>query len=224
MRVLIIDDDPGVRRYIQRVLERSEIESVAADGPEAGRAMLAGAATPFDVMLLDISMPGQTGWDFLSELREQGDQTPVIFLTAHHTVQERVRGLRMGADDYVPKPFEAAELVARIEAVVRRRESLPVLAVGELRIDLARRVVERGGSRIDVSPREFDVLGELALARGKVLSRALLLERVWDIKFDPGTKVVEVQIARLRRKLGRDETSVIETVVGEGYRIAVPAS
>lgn len=224
MRVLIIDDDPGVRRYIQRVLERSEIEPVAADGPEAGRAALAEAGTPFDVMLLDISMPGQTGWDFLSELREQGDQTPVIFLTAHHTVQERVRGLRMGADDYILKPFEGAELVARIEAVVRSRESLPVLTIGELRIDLARRVVELAGSRIDVSPREFDVLGELAMARGEVLSRADLLERVWDIRFDPGTKVVEVQIARLRRKLGREEGSVIETVVGEGYRIAMPAS
>lgn len=224
MRVLIIDDDPGVRRYIQRVLERSEIEPVAADGPEAGRAALAEAGTPFDVMLLDISMPGQTGWDFLSELREQGDQTPVIFLTAHHTVQERVRGLRMGADDYILKPFEGAELVARIEAVVRSRESLPVLTIGELRIDLARRVVELTGSRIDVSPREFDVLGELAMARGEVLSRADLLERVWDIRFDPGTKVVEVQIARLRRKLGREEGSVIETVVGEGYRIAMPAS
>lgn len=224
MRVLIIDDDPGVRRYIQRVLERSEIEPVAADGPEAGRAALAEAGTPFDVMLLDISMPGQTGWDFLSELREQGDQTPVIFLTAHHTVQERVRGLRMGADDYILKPFEGAELVARIEAVVRSRESLPVLTIGDLRIDLARRVVELAGSRIDVSPREFDVLGELAMARGEVLSRADLLERVWDIRFDPGTKVVEVQIARLRRKLGREEGAVIETVVGEGYRIAMPTS
>lgn len=223
MKVLIIDDDPGVRRYIQRVLERSDIEGVAADGPEAARATLAEAASPFDVMLLDISMPGQSGWDFLSELREQGDETPVIFLTAHHTVQERVRGLRMGADDYVLKPFEGAELVARIEAVVRRRESLPVLTIGDLRVDLARRVVERGGERVEVSPREFDVLGELVQARGKILSKADLLKRVWDIDFDPGTKVVEVQVARLRRKLDKDDGSVIETVVGEGYRMAVPA-
>ena len=222
MKVLIIDDDPGVRRYIQRVLEKSEVEGVEAAGPAEGREHLAGSPGTFDVMLLDISMPGQSGWDFLSEIREAGDDTPVIFLTAHHTVEERVRGLRMGADDYILKPFEGAELVARIEAVVRRRESLPVLTVGELRVDLARRIVERGGERIEISPREFDVLGELVQARGKVISKSELLKRVWDIDFDPGTKVVEVQVARLRRKLDKEEPSLIETIVGRGYRVITP--
>lgn len=219
MKVLIIDDDPGVRRYIQRILEKSDIEGVAAAGPSEGHERLAEFQGAFDIMLLDISMPGQSGWEFLAERREAGDETPVIFLTAHHTVEERVRGLRMGADDYMLKPFEGAELVARIEAVVRRREAMPVLTVGELRIDLARRHVERGGRRVDVSPREFDVLGELVKARGKILSKSDLLERVWGIDFDPGTKVVEVQVARLRRKLGRDQPSLIETVIGEGYRL-----
>jgi len=174
-------------------------------------------------MLLDISMPEQSGWEFLEELREAGEEIPVIFLTAHHTVEERVRGLRMGADDYVLKPFEGPELIARIEAVVRRRESLPVFTVGELRIDLGRRLVERGGERIEVSPREFDVLGELVQARGKILSKSDLLSRVWGMDFDPGTKVVEVQVARLRRKLGRNQPALIETVVGKGYRVATAA-
>jgi DNA-binding response OmpR family regulator len=220
MKVLVIDDDSGVRRYIQRVLEKHGMQGFVADGPEQARLELAGSHAPFDVILLDISMPGQSGWGFLEQMRAAGDDTPAIFLTAHHTVEERVRGLRMGADDYVLKPFEASELVARVEAVVRRRVSLPVLSVGELRVDLARRIVERSGERIEISPREFDVLGELVRAGGKILSKPELLRRVWGIDFDPGTKVVEVQVARLRRKLDRDAPSVIETVVGQGYRLA----
>jgi len=220
MKVLIIDDDPGVRRYIQRTLENAGIESVAAAGTSEGREQLSRGQGTIDVILLDISMPEQSGWEFLEELRAGGDEIPVIFLTAHHTVEERVRGLRMGADDYVLKPFEGPELIARLEAVVRRRESLPVFTLGDLRIDLARRLVERGGERIEVSPREFDVLGELVQARGQVLSKSELLRRVWGMDFDPGTKVVEVQVARLRRKLGRNEPALIETVVGKGYRVA----
>lgn len=220
MRILIIDDDPGVRSYILRVLEESDFHGDAVAGPEEGRDRLAGNGA-YDAILLDVSMPHQTGWEFLEDLRARGDETPVIFLTAHHTVEERVRGLRLGADDYVLKPFEASELIARIEAVVRRRHSLPVLTVKDLKVDLARRVVERGGVRIEVSPREFDVLGELVQARGAILSRSELLRRVWDIDFDPGTKVVEVQVARLRRKLDREPPSLIQTVVGEGYRVAV---
>lgn len=220
MKVLVIDDDSGVRRYIQRLLEQSGMRGFVAEGPDQGRLSLDGPDAPFDVILLDISMPGQSGWEFLEQMREGGDDTPVIFLTAHHTVEERVKGLRMGADDYVGKPFEASELVARLEAVVRRRHSLPILAVGDLRVDLARRIVKRGGERIEISPREFDVLGELMQAGGKILSKSELLRRVWGINSDPGTKVVEVQVARLRRKLDREAPSVIETVIGQGYRVA----
>lgn len=220
MKVLIIDDDEGMRRYIQRVLAKQGIDGIAVGSPSEAR-ITRQEHSEVDLILLDISMPGQSGWEYLQEMRDAGDETSVIFLTAHHTVEERVKGLRMGADDYILKPFETPELLARIEAVVRRRQSLPVLAVGDLRIDLARRIVERGGSRIEVTPREFAVLGELAQARGEVLSKSELLKRVWEIDFDPGTKVVEVQVARLRRKLDSGEpSSVIETVVGEGYRMA----
>ena len=144
----------------------------------------------------------------------------MIFLTAHQSTEERVRGLRLGADDYIVKPFESEELLARLEAVHRRRKSLPVLTVGPLRIDVGRRIVDLNGERIELSPREFDVLGELVQSAGRTVSRAELLRNVWGIEFDPGTKIVEVQVARLRRKLGRGTTSIIQTVVGEGYRLS----
>lgn len=220
MKVLIIDDDPGVRKFLARVLDVHGWESEAVARPSEARPVLAEA--DFDAILLDVSMPGETGWEFLEAIRAEGDDTPVIFLTAHQTVEERVRGLRLGADDYVVKPFEPDELIARLEAVYRRRHSMPVLTVGPLRIDLARRVVELDGERIEISPREFEVLGELVQARGQTLSKAELLRRVWGIDFDPGTKVVEVQVARLRRKLARTGGQLIQTVIGEGYRLGDP--
>jgi len=221
IRVLIVDDDAGIRRFIRRVLEEEGMQSEAAADPDEARRILGETRTPFDAILLDVSLPRQSGWEYLEELREGGDQTPVNFLTAHHAVEERVRGLRLGADDYVVKPFAPAELIARVEAVVRRRQSLPIVTVGDLSIDVARRTVERDGHRVELSPREFGVLAELAIAHGETLSKADLLERVWDIQFDPGTKVVEVQITRLRRKLGRGgHSSLIETVPGRGYRLS----
>ncbi len=225
MRILVVDDDPGVRRYIQRVLERNDMESVAVAGADEARNRLDAERGEIDLMLLDITMPRESGWDFLIQQREAGNEKPTIFLTAHHSIEDRVRGLRMGADDYIIKPFAGEELVARIEAVMRRRESLPTFSVGDLRVDLASRIVERGEERIELSPREFDVLGALVQARGRTVSRRELLRRVWDIEFDPGTKIVEVQIARLRRKLDENRHgSLIETVVGEGYRIPVHGS
>lgn len=222
MRVLIIDDDALVRDSLDAVLSRAGIEAVAASCPEEARAVLGALENgAFDVILLDVSMPGETGWDFLQGLREGGDTTPTIFLTGSSTVEERVRGLEMGADDFIAKPFETKELMARIEAVVRRAQSLPIVEVGDLRIDLGRRVVERAGRRIEISPREFDVLRALGEARGRVLSRSELLDRVWGIHFDPGTNVVEVQMARLRRKVDRGARPLIQTVVGEGYRLSV---
>ena len=220
MKVLIVDDEPGIRRYLERILELNGIEgSVASDSVEARAHLEHGA---FDVILLDVSMPGESGWDLLQAIRAAGDETPVIFLTAHQSTEERVRGLRLGADDYIVKPFESEELLARLEAVHRRRKALPVLTVGPLRIDVGRRIVDLNGERIELSPREFDVLGELVQSAGRTVSRAELLRNVWGIEFDPGTKIVEVQVARLRRKLGRGTTSIIQTVVGEGYRLSEP--
>ena len=134
-------------------------------------------------------------------------------------MEERVKGLQLGADDYVAKPFDSTELIARMEAVVRRRRALPAIEVGDLRIDLGRRVVERGARRIETSPREFDLLRTLAESQGSALSRKDLLQSVWGIEFDPGTNVVEVQISRLRRKIDACGPPMIETLVGEGYRL-----
>lgn len=172
----------------------------------------------FDVILLDVALPGESGWDFLDSLRDSGNTTPVIFLTGSRALEERVRGLRLGADDYVVKPFETDELMARIEVVLRRQPASE-LEVGDLMIDLKRRLVQSGDRRIELSPRGFDLLRELAEARGRALSKDELLRRVWDIEFDPGTNVVEVQVARLRKKLQDHGASRIETVMGKGYRL-----
>lgn len=222
MKLLIVDDDPQILSYVQRLLEDHGIECVAAPAADEALSILAKAESPFDVILLDVSLPGRSGWEIIDDLRAGGDETPVIFLTGHHAVEERVKGFELGADDYIIKPFEAIELLARVEAVVRRRQSLPVLVLGDLRLDLGRRFASREGERIDVSPREFDLLHALMEAKGGVLSRTQLLRDVWGLNFDPGTKVVEVQVARLRRKIDRTGTPMIQTLVGQGYRIHAP--
>ncbi|TDJ73994.1 MAG: response regulator transcription factor [Planctomycetota bacterium] len=220
MKILVVDDDEDVRVFVQRLLERNGMECATAEDSSAALALLKERDRGyFDVILLDVMMPVQSGWDLLDELRQAGDETPVIFLTARQTVEERVKGLRLGADDYVAKPFDSAELIARMEAVVRRRRSLPAIEVGDLRIDLGRRVVERGERRIETSPREFDLLRALAESPGRALSRKDLLQTVWGIEFDPGTNVVEVQISRLRRKIDACGPPMIETLVGKGYRL-----
>ena len=217
---LVVDDDPAICSLIQQILEGEGLEVRTAESAADARLLIeVSQVRPFDLMLLDVSMPGQTGWEFLESLRADGQQIPVIFLTAHQSVESRVKGLSLGADDYITKPFEPTEVVARVEAVLRRARSLPVLVMGDLTIDLARRIVARDGKRTDLSPKEFDVLVSLVDAKGGVVSKEDLLSGVWGLNLDPGTKVVEVQIARLRNKLGRREDALIETVIGQGYRI-----
>jgi len=219
MRVLIVDDDPGLRGVIARGLEKAGMEcTAAASADEAERVMAQGPG--YDVMLLDVVMPGRSGFELLEALRARGDDTSIIFLTGQHAVGERIRGLRMGADDYVVKPFELNELEARIEAVFRRRQMIPVIEIGTLKIDLGRRFVEHEGKRLEMSPREFDVLRALVESHGKVVTRAMLLHSIWGIDFDPGTNLVDVVIGRLRKKLGSDGPRYIETIVGEGYRFS----
>ncbi|MBI5432689.1 MAG: response regulator transcription factor [Planctomycetes bacterium] len=221
MRLLIVDDDPKFRTYISSGLQESGIETATAADGEAALSILKSDPRAFDLILLDVMMPAKTGWDLLMEIRQQGRETPVIFVTARDSVEERVKGLRLGADDYVIKPFAFNELVARIEAVIRRRKSLAPIEIADLRLDLAKRQVLRSGKPIDLSPREFDLLLALARANGKVLTRADLLRDVWSIDFDPGTNVVDVHIGRLRRKLGREGSPLIHTVRGEGYRFSL---
>ncbi len=223
MRVLLVEDDPDFRLLAQHALGKSGVQVESAPSAEAALARLrAGPPGWFDCVLLDVVMPGASGWDLLLEIREQGDEVPVIFVTGREKVEERVRGLRMGADDYLVKPIEFDELLARIEAVLRRRRELADIRFGELHLDLARRRASRGKQRIELSPREYDLLLVLARAGGQVVSRERLLGEVWDLPFDPGTNVLDVHIGRLRKKLDVHGPPLIRTVRGAGYQLVQP--
>lgn len=218
--LLVVDDDPKFRRTICKGLADSGLRSESASNAEEARTILEGPDAPaFDLILLDVMMPGASGWEFLDAIRSDGNRTPVIFLTARHEVNERVKGLRLGADDYIVKPFEFSELLARIDVVLRRTPKATTIVVGDLTLDPVKRRVDRNGVRIDMSPRELDLLQILADSPEKVFTREELLREVWDISFDPGTNLVNVQIARLRQRLNRHGPPLIETVVGQGYRI-----
>jgi two-component system copper resistance phosphate regulon response regulator CusR len=225
VHLLLVDDDPKFRNTIQRGLGESGMQvETAASGEAASELLRERGPGTFDLLLLDVMLPRSTGWDVLEELRRRGDQTPVIFLTARSAVEERVKGLMLGADDYVIKPFEFSELLARIEAVHRRHSRAANLVVGVLSLDLERRVVECRGVRIEMSPREFELLLALARAKGRVLTRSELLAKVWGMEFDPGTNVVNVLVARLRRRLDVWAPNLIRTVVGEGYVLELQSS
>jgi DNA-binding response OmpR family regulator len=225
LNVLVIDDDDAFREFLTLALREEGHEPTAASSAEAGKAVLEERPTEFfDVILLDVEMPGASGWDVLMGLREVGDETPVIFVTGREAVEERVKGLRMGADDYVVKPFEIAELLARMEAAVRARRALTRLRFGDLVVDQARRKVHRGEMQVDLSPREYDLLHALIEARGELVTREKLLQQVWDMRFDPGTNVLDVHIGRVRRKLDRHGPPLIQTVRGKGYKLLMHAA
>jgi len=220
-RILVVDDDPKFRRFMLEGLLESGYHGEAAAGADEARDLLA-RSEPFQLILLDVMMPGETGWRFIEALRAAGDRTPVIFLTARHSVDERVRGLRLGAEDYVIKPFAFSELLARIEVALRKQKRQSEIAVGDIVLDLDRRAVRRDGHVIEMSPREFDLLLTLVRARGRVMSREELLRIVWGIDFDPGTNVVDVLVARLRKRIDRRGKSTIRTVFGKGYALSDP--
>jgi two-component system OmpR family response regulator len=219
MRCLVVDDDPKLREYVQAGLSESGYEVETAGDGDAALALLAQTQRNFDVILLDVMLPVQTGWELLEQIREIGRETPVIFVTARDTVEERVKGLRLGADDYVIKPFAFSELLARIEVVVRRRKTLAPVEIHDVKLDLVSRAAFRSGRKIDLSPREFDLLLALTRAEGRTLTRADLLRDVWGFEREPETNLVDVHIGRLRRKLDRHGPALIATVRGEGYRI-----
>ena len=195
---------------------RPHVYSVAA---RALRALEQGDSGPFDVVLLDVLMPLTDGWECLSELRSRGRKVPVIFVSAKEAVEDRVRGLELGADDYVTKPFSLRELVARVRAVVERRRAMPQLEYGPLSIDLGHRRVWFEGREIGLAKLELDLLTTLVQAAGETVTRTALLEEVWNMGFDPGTNVVDVTVARVRRKLGRRGAHLICSVYGKGYRL-----
>ena len=220
MKVLIVDDDPASKRYTGMALEEAGIEYQSADCASDAKALLAKEnGSKFDVLLLDVELPGTKGWEFLTELRAEGQQIPVVFVTVRESLEDRVHGLNLGADDYIVKPFEFTELVARLRAVLRRTNRGDLTRVGELTIDPETRRVERGGKAIELTPREFDILLLLVRAAGRLVSQKELLARVWGIDFDPETKNVEVHMHRLRKKIEAGGHVLIETVYGEGYRL-----
>ncbi len=220
MRVLVIEDDRTVGQYVARGLAEARCAvELAADGP-AGLDLA--AAGHFDLIVLDLRLPGMSGFEVLRTLRDRGVATPVLVLTAQDAVEFKVDALKMGADDYVTKPFAMAELVARVEAIGRRPKELapPVLSVGDLRVDTGARQVSRGGRPVDLTPKEFDVLVYLTRHQGKVMSRTLITEYVWDYHFDPGTNLVDVVINRLRKKIDAgQEPKLIHTIRGVGYMV-----
>jgi DNA-binding response OmpR family regulator len=222
--VLLVDDDSKLGALVSAGLRESGMEcTVASNGADALAILTDPERHPFDVALLDVMMPGLTGWELLARMRELGHDLPVVFVTARESIDERVRGLRLGADDYVVKPFAFAELLARIESVVRRRRKNSELRLRELHLDLTRRTVVIGGRPLDLSPREFDVLRLLVEGSARVVTRQELLREVWQMHDDPGTNVVDVHVGRLRRKLGLARGPWIHTVRGKGYSFSADA-
>jgi DNA-binding response OmpR family regulator len=218
VRVLIIEDDEEMAEAIGVGLRRAQMAvDIAPDGQDGLRHAL---LIPYDVIVLDRDLPGLHGDEVCARIIEQGCRSRVLMLTAAGTIDDRVDGLGLGADDYLPKPFAFAELLARIGALLRRAQPAlpPVLVHGDLELDSAKRRARRAGRLLDLGPKEFGVLELLLAAQGRVVSAEELLERVWDEAADPFTTAVKVTISRLRRKLG--DPPAIETIPQAGYRIA----
>ncbi|OAN77860.1 DNA-binding response regulator [Sulfitobacter sp. EhC04] len=222
MKLLVIEDDATTGRYIARGLrEEGHIVDLVADGREG---LIAATAGGHDVLILDRMLPQVDGLTLLKTLRGAGSTVPVLLLTAMGDVEDRIEGLRAGADDYLAKPFVFGELSARVAALSRRPQAMEaetVLRAGDLEMNLITRTVTRAGQVLDLLPREFALLEHLLRRKGRVQTRTMLLEAVWDIGFDPGTNVVETHISRLRAKVDRPfDGELIQTVRGAGYRIA----
>ncbi|HEV7825708.1 MAG TPA: response regulator transcription factor [Mycobacteriales bacterium] len=218
MRVLVVEDERALADAVARGLRREGMAvDVSYDGSVGHEMAL---VTRYDVVVLDRDLPGVHGDTICADLVSSGALTRVLMLTASGTVADRVEGLGLGADDYLPKPFAFEELVARVRALGRRATPLapPVLSVGDVELDPSRRAVSRAGRAVDLTRKEFGVLEVLMGARGGVVSSEELLERVWDANADPFTTTVRVTMMTLRKKLG--DPTFIETVVGSGYRVA----
>ena len=220
MKVLVVEDDRTVGRFLQRGLEEHRyVVDLVADGPEAlGR----GGQDTYDVIVLDLRLPGMSGMEVLRTLRDRGVETPVLVLTAQDAIESKVQALRIGADDYVTKPFALEELLARVEALSRRPKGIapPTVRVADLTIDTAEHRVQRGDRTIDLTPKEYTVLEYLARNAGRVMSRTLITEYAWDYHFDPGTNIVDVVITRLRKKVDVGfKTKLIHTIRGVGYMV-----
>ena len=216
MKALIVEDDVKVALFIARVLrEEGWVTDQCAHGQDALRQA---AAVEYDVVLLDWMLPDVDGLEVCRELRRRGSVVPIIMLTARGEVRERVLGLEAGADDYMMKPFEIDELLARIQALLRRTHGFGRLVIGDLEIDRLKRVVVLAGRPLELTSREYALLLYLASQEGRVVARSELLAQVWATNFDPGSNLIDVQISRLRDKLGT-HSWMVDTVRGKGYRL-----
>jgi two-component system copper resistance phosphate regulon response regulator CusR len=218
VRVLIVEDEPKSAAYLRKGLsEHGYVADVAQNGQDG---LYLAQSSDYDLLVLDVMLPGRDGWSVISELRRSGKQTPVLFLTARDSVPDRVKGLELGADDYLVKPFAFSELLARIRTILRRGPVRPSesLRFADLELDLLTHRAMRAGKRLDLTPKEFLLLALLVRRAGEVLSRTLIAEQVWDMNFDSATNVVDVHVRRLRSKMDDPfDRKLIRTVRGIGY-------
>ncbi len=219
MKLLIVEDQTKTGQYLSQGLSEAGFATeLAADGNTGQHLALTG---DYDLLILDVMLPGRDGWQILQAVRAAGSEVPVLFLTARDAVEDRVHGLELGAEDYLVKPFAFSELLARVRSLLRRGSSPPQetsLRLGDLRLDLIRRRVERNGQRIDLTAKEFALLELLLRRQGEVLPKSLIASQVWDMNFDSETNVIEVAIRRLRLKIDDNhEHKLIHTVRGMGY-------
>lgn len=218
MKILIIEDEKKTVAYLRKGLcENGFVVDVASQGEEG---LFLACTGHYDLLVLDVMLPERDGWSVIVELRRAGKQTPVLFLTARDAVHDRVKGLELGADDYLVKPFAFSELLARVRSILRRGPSRQpeTLRIADLEMDILRQRVTRGGQRLELTLKEFLLLSLLARRSGEVLSRTLIAEQVWDMNFDSDTNVVDVHIRRLRAKLDDPfARKLLHTVRGVGY-------
>ena len=223
MKILVVEDESRIASFVKKGLEEQGFTvDVAGDGDDAYHLA---STQPYDAIVLDIMLPGRDGLSVLRELRENANRVPVILLTARNTLDERVEGLNLGADDYLTKPFYVEELVARLLAVARRAagDELTVRECGGVALNLVTREILCGETPVEMTAREFNLLEYLMRSPGRVITRTQILEHVWDYHFDPNTNVVDVYIRRVRKKLAEAGVdTLIETVRGVGYRVRRP--
>lgn len=218
MRILLVEDEKKMSASLAKGLSEAEFTvEVARDG-ESGLELARSAR--FDLLIVDVMLPKKDGWELVRELRADGRRTPILFLTARDSVRDRVKGLELGADDYLIKPFAFSELLARVRSLIRRspKEEQERLRVADLEIDTRKHKATRSGTPLDLTPKEFLLLKHLARSPGEVVSRTEIVEHVWDINFEPGTNVVDVVVRRLRSKVDDPfATKLVHTIRGVGY-------
>ncbi|MEJ6120671.1 heavy metal response regulator transcription factor [Vibrio sp. 2-Bac 85] len=220
MKILIIEDEPKTGQYLRQGLTESGfIVNLSSNGIDG---LYHATSQHHDLIILDVMLPDLNGWQILAQLRKQDNETPVIFLTARDKVEDRIKGLELGADDYLIKPFSFSELLARVRAILKRGNKSNTenntLCIADLELDLLRRKVQRAGQKITLTAKEFNLLEFFMRHQGEVLSRALIASEVWDMNFDSDTNVIDVSIRRLRNKIDTPfDTKLLQTMRGMGY-------